>query len=228
MKKIYIIFLLAIIPFISGAQKTTYWTSGGEMIFSFARIDNQGDESGNIMRFSAFFHIQSLFNVDFNRNAGFFTGVTVRNIGFIYDVPQTEIRKKYRTYNAGIPVGIKLGKMDGGFFYAGYEVEFPLNYKEKTFKNEVKDDKFNVWFSDRVEPIAHGPFVGFQLPYGANIKFRYYLNNFFNKDYTETDEQGFQVKPYDIDVNIFYVSLSFNLFKDAHWYHKKVKFESGM
>lgn len=35
--------------------KKPYTTSGGEMIFSFAVIDDAGSESGNVMRWTTFF-----------------------------------------------------------------------------------------------------------------------------------------------------------------------------
>lgn len=200
---------------LNAQTKKAYTTSGGEMIFSFATIDYNGGESGNIMRWSPFFNLQSLVNYDPSNNFGVFSGLSIRNVGFIYDNPNSGERKKYRNYTAGIPVGFKLGKLDKSFIYGGYEIEFPLNYKEKTFINEEKTDKFNVWFSKRVPTIYHTLFVGVQLPYGANLKFKYYLTSFFNKDYTEIN-LGNTSQPYKtVDVNIFYFSLCFDLFKNT-------------
>jgi len=203
-----------------------YTTSGGEMIFSFASIDDNGSETGNIMRWSPVFNFQNMANYDVSNNFGFFTGLNIRNVGFIYDnykAPgsETSVKKKFRNYTLGVPVGIKIGQLDKVFVYGGYEIEFPLNYKEKTFENEKKTDKFNVWFSNRVPAIYHTFLVGFQFPYGANLKFKYYLTNFHNKDYTETLSDGTQVKPYEfLNANVFYFSLSFNLFKNSEMYYK--------
>lgn len=219
MKKIFIVFLLSTLSIAMFSQDKKYWSSGGEMIFGFARIDNNGDETGNIMRFTAFFHLQTAYNIDFSKSFGIYSGLAIRNVGFIYDRPQTQERYKYRTYNLGIPLGIKIGNMNRSFLYAGYELEFPFNYKEKKFKNEVKQDKFNVWFSNRVEKLAHGPFVGIQLPYGLNLKFKYYLNNFFNKDFVVLDANNQPTRPYDFDVNLFYFSISFNIFRDKGIYY---------
>jgi hypothetical protein len=196
------------------AQNTSksYLTSGPEFIFSFAQIDNNGDESGNVMRFSAFFHLQGYYNYDFNNTVGLFAGLALRNVGFIYNTPVAGQKKKYRTYNIGIPVGFKLGSMERAHFYAGYELEFPVNYKEKTFNNERKDDKFNVWFSNRVPVIYNTVLFGVQFPYGFNLKFKYYLTNFFNQDYSEVNQDGITEYPYaNMDVQIFYVSLNFNM-----------------
>jgi hypothetical protein len=202
-----------------------YSTSGGEMIFSFASIDNAGDDGGGIMRWSPVFNLQYMGNYDFSKNAGLFFGLSVRNVGFIYDnyTPPGEestVKKKFRNYDVGIPVGLKLGDLDKVFVYGGYEIEFPFNYKEKTFENEVKTDKFNVWFSDRVPAFYNTFFVGIEFPYGANLKFKYYLTNFHNKDFTETLSDGTTQKPYEnLNSNVFYISLCFNLFKGNELYY---------
>lgn len=202
-----------------------YTTSGGEMIFSFATIDDNGSESGNIMRWSPVFNFQNLANYDVNRNIGFFSGLNIRNVGFIYDnyqYPGTEnkVKKKFRNYTAGIPLGLKIGKLDELFVYGGYEIEFPLHYKEKTFENDQKTKK-SAWFSSRVPSIYHTFLVGIQFPYGGNLKFKYYLTNFHNKDYTETMSDGTQVKPYEfLNSNVFYISLNFALFKNDDFFYK--------
>jgi len=102
-------------------------------------------------------------------------------------------------------------------FFAGYEIEFPFVYKEKHFVNEEKVDKDVIWFTNRVEPVQHSLMAGIQLPYGATIKFKYYLTNFHNRDYTTA--QG--VKPYDFKSNIFYFSLAWNVFTNWKEYNPK-------
>ena len=110
------------------------------MIFSFASVDYAGNEEGAIMRFSPVVNIQNWLNYDKSEKLGFFTGLSVRNVGFIYDVDETT-RKKYRTYNVGIPVGVKFGNLSDKFLFFGYELEIPIAYKEKTFVDEDKQDK---------------------------------------------------------------------------------------
>lgn len=202
-------------------KKKVYTTSSGEMIFSFASIAANGNEEGSVLRFSPVINIQNWVNFDKADNFGFFTGLSVRNVGVIFDVPgQPNTRVKARTYNVGVPVGVKLGNLDGLFFFAGYELELPLNYKEKIFVNEEKQEKRNIWFSNRVPTINHSLMAGVQMPYGATLKFKYYLTNFYNKNYTENDGQGNIIKPYEnLDVNVFYVSLSFGLLKNTDFYY---------
>lgn len=196
-----------------------YTTTSGELIFSFASINNPGGEEGSIMRFSPVVNIQNWVNIDKTDKFGLFTGLSVRNVGFIYDVNSTT-RMKYRTYNVGIPVGVKIGNLSDKFLFFGYELEIPVHYKEKTFINEDKEDKDGIWFSKRVNTFNHSVMAGIQLPYGATLKFKYYLTNFFNKDYEASDDQGNLYKPYaNADVNVFYFSLSFGLLKNADFYY---------
>jgi hypothetical protein len=198
------------------SSKKIYTTTSGELIFSFANINYKGDETGSIMRFSPVVNLQNWINIDNSENFGWFSGLSVRNVGFIYEPPgQTGIKKKYRTYNIGVPIGIKVGNLSNKFLFAGYELEIPVNFKEKTFENENKT-KNNVWFSKQVNTFQHSLMAGVQLPYGATLKFKYYLTNFFNKKYTLSDG----TKPYEnSDYNIFYFSLSFGLLKNTDFYY---------
>jgi len=202
------------------AQEKVYSTSGWEFIFSGAQLKDNGNEIPSVMRFTLVVNMQNYLNVDMSDNFGWFTGLAVRNVGFIYDVPNTGLRKKIRTYNLGIPIGVKVGNLDKAFFFGGYEIEFPFNYRERTFDNEVRTEKFSVWFSDRTPVAYHTIMVGIQLPQSATIKFKYYLNNYLNKDFTETDSNGMTTQPFQfLDVNVFYFSLSFNLFRNTRFYH---------
>ena len=193
------------------SQVDRYTTSGGELIFS-----NSDYSGGKAIRFSPVVNIQNHAHFDFSESLGVFTGLSVRNVGLIYDESES-IRKKARTYNLGIPVAIKFGQMNAVFFYAGYEIEFPLSYKEKTFVNEAKEDKFNTWFSGRTPGAYHTVMAGIQFPYGANLKFKYYLTPFYDKDYDASDPNGNPiVYP---EVNVYYLSLSFMLFRNTTVYY---------
>lgn len=202
------------------SSKKVYTTSSGEIIFSWADLTIDGNEEPSVMRFSPVINIQNWVNIDYSENFGAFSGLSVRNVGFIADDPtDASIRKKFRTYNIGIPLGVKIGNLSNKFLFVGYELEIPIHYKEKTFINEDKEEKDDIWFSSRVNTINHSLMAGFQLPYGATLKFKYYLTNFFNKDYTQT-ENGVTFKPYEnSDVNIFYFSLSFGLLKNTDFYY---------
>lgn len=197
-------------------QSKAYWTSGGEIIFSFANVEQNGSNKGSLLRFSPVFNLQAMLNKDMNQKFGLFTGIAIRNVGYItsdYMDPSNNqnYKKKFRSYNLGIPVGFKVGNLAKTFFYAGYEIELAIAYKEKTYDGGDKIDKITGWFSDRQEILQHGFLAGVQFPYGFNLKFKYYLSEFHNRDFTNSAA----VKPYEgLKSNIFYFSLSFFLFKD--------------
>ena len=193
----------------SMAQVDKYVLSGGEMIFSFSE-QNLGQE--NVLRWSPVFNAQSWHVFDFGVPALFY-GLGVRNVGFIVEDLDTDIKKKYRTYNVGVPVGLMLGFTERVGIYAGYEFEVPFHYKEKTFENGDKTDKITGWFSDRTPNFTQSVFFGFQFLSGTNIKFKYYLDNFFDQDF-EREVDGVMTRPFeDYEVNVFYVALTFNVLK---------------
>ncbi len=224
MKKItlIILFLYAFGAFAQEKTTKVYGSFSLEMIFSFATIDNQGYDQGNIMRWAPVINPQSMVNIDFGKYFGLFTGLAIRNVGFIYEDPLdvNNTKFKYRTYNLGIPVGFKVGKMDKMLLFAGYEVEFPFAYKEKHFVNEEKVYKEVIWFTDRVEPVQSSLMAGIQFPYGATLKFKYYLTNFHNRDYVAMVD-GEETKPYDFKSNVFYFSLAWNVFSNWKEYDPK-------
>lgn len=215
--------VLTCVSLVSTAQTSHYTSvSAGEMIFSFAAIKKNGSEIGSNLRWSPVFNLQVLRNHDLSQHFGFFHGLAIHNVGFIYDIPGTDSLKKFRTYNLGIPIGIKLGNLERGFFvFGGYEFEMPFNYKEKTFVSERKTDKFSVWFSDRTDWWTQAAFVGVNFPGGFNIKFKYYLHNFFNKNFTET-VNGVRSQPFqDFNSNVFYIAIDWNVFKNIRGYTQR-------
>lgn len=209
-------------------NKKWYLTTAGEMIFSHAVVDHFGYEDGSVLRFSPFFNSQNHLNKDINGNLGFFTGLNLRNVGFIYKYPAQSYKTKFRSYNLGIPVGLKLGNIERSFLYAGYELEFPFHYKEKTFDGRKKTGKYTAWFSKKQPSYYNTIMFGIQFAEGANLKFKYYLTNFLNKDYTISSPAG-AVKPFqDFNVNVFYISLSVDMFKAAETTKKIVKDHDGV
>src|SRR6186997_1782545 len=68
----------------SKANKSeAYITSGGELIFSFANVEQNGNSESSTMRFSPVLNLQVMVNKDMNKNFGLFTGLSVRNVGYI-------------------------------------------------------------------------------------------------------------------------------------------------
>jgi len=211
---------------IPGQQKKVdiYSHTSGELIFSMADVDYNGVMVDPILRFSAFFHLYHQWNFDFGKNFGLTAGVAVRNVGFITrDDPirfmvehdglidsGDEVDIKRRSYSFGVPIGFKVGKVkDGAFFYAGAEPELMFNYKEKLFVNGDKDDKYNEWFSDKVNLINPSVFAGFQFSNGINLRLKYYLLDFLNTDYQQPNNLGLPESPYEgLSTKMFYISIS--------------------
>lgn len=219
MKHLIAVFSFVILFAFSGfSQSKGYWSSGLEMLFSFADINDQGVDRSSTLRWAPVINIQGRYNYDLNKNIGIFTGLAVRNVGYIYDNYQERTtdpdvmgnwyKKKFRTYNLGLPLAIKLGNMDKFLFYGGYEIEVPFVYKEKTFDQGDKVDKITGWFSNRSQMFQHGFIAGVEFPYGFNVKFKYYMSEFHNQDFT--DSNG--VKPYSgLESHIMYFSVGYNL-----------------
>jgi hypothetical protein len=187
---------------ISVQAQQVYMSSGGEIIFSGADVNFNGRDVNNNIRFTLFFHLQQQLNFDLSDNIGLYTGLGIRNVGLImedyyqnvgYDVDQTHpdynknTKIKHRSYALGFPLALKLGSFDKGYFaFGGVEYEWMFHYKQKKFIDGAKS-KFTEWTSDRVNPWIPSWFVGLQFPGGFNLKFKYYLDDFLNKDFVGQD-----------------------------------------
>ena len=85
----------------------------------------------------------------------------------------------------------------------------PVLVKEKTFVDDSKSKSVS-WFSNRHRQFMPAVHAGFQFATGLNIKFKYYLNSFFNPDHSD-----YAANYERFDANVFYVSLNSNLFKGS-------------
>ncbi|MEJ2593899.1 MAG: hypothetical protein P8100_01935 [bacterium] len=200
-------------------QPKVYATGGPEVIFSLAEIDNNGYKGGNILRFAPFMNVQVFGNADFGKHFGLIFGGAIRNVGFIYNYPDSVSKFKYRSYNLGIPVGLKVGNMNGFLLYGGYEIEFPFSFKQKEFYDNTKIKNVE-WFTSRLPSYYQSFFVGVQFPYGFSLKFKYYFSEFFNQEYrTSEGDQPYQ----GLQANIFYFSLNFSIFRNNKMYHQEYR-----
>lgn len=155
-----------------------------------------------------FFHQNVNYHYNLNNNVGMFTGIGVRNIGFIYSSGDSTFKK--RAYTFGIPVAIKVGDLSKDvFLYFGGEVEIPFHFKEKLIVGKNKE-KYGAWFDNRTNLLLPSVFIGTQFKSGISFKIKYYLKNFLNRDFNGTDF-GEQVNYNSIDSRLIYVSVSFGL-----------------
>lgn len=207
------------------SQVNVYRSSGAEIIFSGADVMYDNTNVNANMRFTSFFHAEQMLNVDLGKYVGLFTGLGLRNVGFITEdlyqnlgflnIDDThpdwnkEAKIKRRSYSLGVPLALKFGSMDKQlFFFAGGEYEWTFHYKQKLFIDGEKF-KHKEWTSDRVNAFLPSVFAGVQLPKGMRVKVKYYMDDFLNPAFTgidfgeDVDYSGFG------STGIFYVSLSF-------------------
>lgn len=162
-------------------------------------------------RFTYYFISPGLnVNFDFNKNVGVFTGIGLKNLGFIEKIKPLDSTIKRRVWSIGAPVGIKVGNLrKKTYAFLGGGVDVPFNYKEKGYVRRGNKDKFNEWFSDRTASFMPYGFVGMSFKPGIYFKVQLYPGNFMNPDFTETKTVGgvsVTNKPYavyDIEVLMF-------------------------
>lgn len=160
-------------------------------IFSIAPMTSPySANTVSTLRFSYAFNIGMNVNYDFNRHFGVFSGLFIKNVGFIEKIGDSTV--KHRTYNLGLPIGIKIGNLGSrNYAFAGVDLEVPFNYKEKGFIKRGHKEKFNEWFSNRTPSFMPAVFAGMSVKPGLTIKLEYYLNNFLNTGYTTNGIQPY-------------------------------------
>jgi hypothetical protein len=201
--------------------KKFYLSSGLDAgIFSVSRVSANSGASYDLsrLRFSYVLNFGMHANYDFSSHFGAFTGLGIKNIGFIEKVPAIgkDVTVKRRVYTIGAPIGLKFGNLQKKTYgFIGGGVDVPFNYKEKRFTSRSNKTKFNEWFSDRTPVVMPYVFAGMSLKPGMTLKLQYYPGNFFNTDYSE-QVAGFPgpitVKPYATsEVNMMQLTLGMDM-----------------
>src|ERR1043165_1589234 len=198
--------------------KKFYWSNSMDMfLLSTSLMEKFPATSSRLttLRFTYFFNIGFNLNYDFNNNIGLFTGVGIKNIGFIEKFPANDSTVKRRVYAIGVPLGIKIGNIRRhNYGFIGGGVDFPFNYKEKGYVRRGKKDKFNEWFSDRTEMIMPYVFAGLSYSPGITLKLQYYPGNFLNTGYIEPSTgTAVPVMPYAnyTKTNLILLSVGFDI-----------------
>lgn len=194
MKKQLFLMALACILW-TNKSNAQYWTSGGEVIFSFADYrDSAGVKTSGPPRFTMFLHFNYKYNIDVSNKLGFAFGLSMKNVGWITknetyalasDMSNVKMydKVKRRSYTLGIPLMIKVGNMKKDRFLAlGAEYELLFHFKEKRFSGGEKLKRSN-WMSDETNRFLPSVFVGLQVTKWGMIKFQYYLDDFLNTSY---------------------------------------------
>lgn len=218
MKKIVLMALIAMAGMALKAQSKVYSITSGEMIFSWAdveqTINGEAQSINSIPRFSMFFHVGQYLHMDLTNNVGLFSGAAIRNIGFITEDDALDIEKeKHRSYTLGVPLALKLGSFRNHFYlYGGGEYELLFHYKYKYWIDGEKH-KTSEWFSDRTNRFVPSVFAGVQFPGGLNVKVKYYLDDFLNNDFKKGDNPRNDYSRFG-KTQMFYISLSWQF--DSH------------
>jgi len=178
-------------------------------------------------RFTYFFNNGININYDFNSTIGIFTGLGIKNIGFIEKIKPIDSTIKRRVYSLGVPVGIKIGSLKKKTYaFLGGGVDIPVNYREKGFVNKGSKDKFNEWFSDRTPSYMAYGFAGISFKPGMYFKVQYYPGNFMNAGYTQnvtTNGVTVVTQPYArYDIELLMFSIGFDI-----RYSKKMKIKQN-
>lgn len=189
-------------------------------IFSSAVFEKPGDNRRLLptVRFSML-NIGYHFNYDFDEHFGFFTGLGIKNLGFIEKVADSTIKR--RVYTIGIPIGFKLGNLQKRHYgFVGGGIDAPFNYREKGFVRRSDKDKFSEWFSDRTPDFMPYLFAGFSYGGGTTLKLQYYPGNFFNPEYNETND-GITTYPYrGYSAHIICITLGLDIHYSKDRKHK--------
>lgn len=159
-----------------------YVATGGELIFAYG--DQRADSLlfENKLRFSIFPHLQQQYHFNFNKALGFYTGISLINVGFRHNIstPSTTFELRQRSFSFGVPLAFKLGNMTNGNYIAlGCSAELMFRYKYKIYYNDKKE-KYADWFSDKVNLFNPSLFVDIRNKTGGYIRFKYYLGDFLS------------------------------------------------
>lgn len=211
------------------APRHFYMGNGYDLLMLSAAYYDQGllGKKMTTPRFTAVVNLGLNFHYDLNKRSGFFTGISLKNLGFInkFKEPTGKITTtKQRVYALGVPVGIKLGDLrNRNFVFGGGEIDIPFNYRYKAYSQGERYSKYyksNEWFSDEVASIMPYVFLGVSFDPGVIIKAQYYPANFLNENYGYVAPSGNIIKPYQgVKANIFALSLSI----DIHYNQYKIQ-----
>jgi hypothetical protein len=198
---------------------TRRWYLGNSFdgaIFSTAVFEKPGRDRTMLgsIRFSLI-NFGYHFNYDFDEHFGLFTGLGIKNLGFIEKDGDSTIKR--RVYTLGIPLGFKLGNLQKRHYgFIGGGIDAPFNYREKGFVNRRDKEKFSEWFSDRTPEFMPYLFAGFAYGSGSTFKVQYYPGNFFNPEFEE-EVNGMKSRPYQgYSAHILCVTLGLDLHYNMH------------
>jgi hypothetical protein len=220
---LFFLFIAAALLNQPAGSQDVYPMSSWENLFQLTKLDGTPQQNvtsiSERLRYTIVLNYGQYWHVDFTNSVGFYSGLAVRNVGFIYDtdIPTKTIR---RSYNLGIPLALKLGGFDKHFYvFGGGEYELMFHYKAKRWNSNERDGakiKDREWFSDKTRRFIPGWFVGIQFPGGFKIKYKNYIGDFLNHDYVGNDlgQQNVSFADYK-KIDLHYISLCWQFRTDV-------------
>lgn len=228
--KLFILVVIIATTIQSFSQTKTYTVTSGELLFQWADIqltdaalaDPNYELVGNPLRFTCFFHLGQYVHMDFTNSIGLFTGLAVRNVGFIsderIDLNPTDGESNLedfkiirRSYTLGVPLVFKLGSFKNHtYIFGGGEYELAYAFKEKYWNSHSRSGsktKSTQWFGAQTPTFIPSAIAGVQFPGGVNIKFKYYLDNFIDNTYSNPNNPISDLTRYET-TQVMYISLS--------------------
>lgn len=162
--------------------KKVYVTGSADAaMLQMALIDRFGSSKISTPRFSWFLNAGSHFNKDLSKSAAIFTGLVIRNMGFV--LKEGGWTTKHRIYALSVPLGLKLGNLKKGHLIVGGAVDLPFHYKEKYWYERKNKVKKSEWFSKKTKSVLPNAYLGYVTQSGMTLKGTFYPTNFMDEAY---------------------------------------------
>lgn len=190
MKKNFILFVaflcLQISAFSQDAPNNKmYGVFENKTLFQLGMLeDSAGGNITPVLRFAPFANYTLQAHKDLSNKFGVYTGIGIKNVGFISRDNVNDVTVKSRAYCISIPVGLKYGnlKEDRYIFLSG-EFLTQLDYKEKVFTNDGNDkSKRKNFYPNDINLFNYSGSIGFNLK-GFVIGAEYTFSDFFSDKY---------------------------------------------
>lgn len=202
-----LVLLCAFISFGAQAQlkkkspnKISVTGSADASMLQLALVDNGISSEISTLRYTYYWNMGFDFNYKVAKNLTLYSGLALKNLGYIQK--NDSATSKVRTYNIGVPLGLKIGNLKGSHLMIGGGVDFPINLKEKYWVNGRSNKvKGNEWFSDLVNPVQPFATIGYRFKVPLKAKFHYYPTNFWNSDYNNNLTVNLMVLTLGFDIN---------------------------
>ena len=165
----------------SFAQSNFYGVFENKTLFQIGIVeDSAGGNVSGPVRFAPFANYTLQGHKDFSNKFGAYTGIGVKNVGFITRYSSADMTVKSRAYCVSVPVGIKFGNMkEERYLYVAGELLVQVDYKEKVFIDGDKSKRKN---ENDINKLNYSAMIGFNMK-NFTIGMEYTLSDFYGSSY---------------------------------------------